>query len=140
MSHRATNLRTDSAPLPLELHECATLIGTDPVNEEHVAQLCAAMSTGRELDPVIIYVFRNARFIAEGNHRAYACSILGRPVPCIIVQNNADFERLRRMPIHLGKVATFESLQQLHDALASHFWARRRDIYWKYFADENIST
>lgn len=119
--------------LPVEFFESSTLIGSDTLKEEYMDVVKKEISEWKKLDPVILYNYKNVNFIIEGNQRAWTYWILNKLVPCVVVKNEEDFQRLKKMNIKLWELINFSRLEDVHIALAEHMYNIRRDKYLEYF-------
>ena len=133
MKHSETNNDVNEA-LPIKYFQSSSLIGSDTLKENHIERIEEEVLSGKKLDPVILYEYKGAKFILEGNQRAGTYWRLKMNVPCVIVRDENDYQKLRKMDIKIGKLEEFKTLKIVHSALAKHMRTLRKDIYLQYFA------
>lgn len=119
--------------LPIVYFESSKLIWSDTLKEDYIYHIKREIVTWKKLDPVIVYNYKNANFILEWNQRTGAYGELNMKVPCIVISNNDDFQKLKKMNIKLWNLINFTSLQDVHSSLSRHMYDIRRDKYFEYF-------
>lgn len=129
------HIELDKSKLPIEYYDSKTLIGTDKLRRIRMEPIKQQLEAGIRLDPVIVYRYKGALFILEGNQRAGSYGELKQHVPCVVVENDDDFQKVKKMGIKLGNLNIYSSLEEAQAALAEHLLTIRKDIYSKYFAE-----